>query len=426
MHVLSIPAVATLVITVATLAGIVTRPKGADEGAIAAIGAVALLLTGLVGWNDVPAALRSTAPVLLFLLGMMVLTAIVERAGIFDVLGEWCVAAARGNGHLLYVLIVLLSAATTILLSLDVTVIMLTPMAWAITRRRGMDPLPFAFICTFVANTTSLLLPVSNLTNLILYEGLDMDFGQFVSLMWLPTLAAIAATVGVLLLVFRQRIPASIPPPRTDPPVLQGRSGSRAWQTQVAIVLAITIGALCMGGFAGLALWIPAVIGGAIMAGMALARRTIGVTSIVQGIAWELFVYVIAMTVVVRAIEIRLLPGFRMPLPASTAGLVATSTAIGAVGSNLINNVPMAVLATSLLTTAPSASQTLAACATLLGTNIGPAITTYGSLATMIWLTSMRQRGTPVTSLAYVRLSLVLIPVVLLATCAALYLRAVV
>src|SRR5690606_19080661 len=154
----------------ATLLLILMRPRGISEAWIALGGALALLATGVVDLSELPDIAGESLDVLLFLLGMMTLTGIVERAGIFDLLAESCARAARGSGRRLYVLLFLLGAVVTALLSLDVTVIVLTPIVYAVTRRRGLDPLPFLFATAFVANTASLALPVSNLTNLLLFD----------------------------------------------------------------------------------------------------------------------------------------------------------------------------------------------------------------------------------------------------------------
>jgi arsenical pump membrane protein len=168
--------VAAVVVT--TLALMLVRPRGISEAWVALGGAVALLATGAVDLAALPGIAGESADVLLFLLGMMSLTGIVERAGIFDLLAEACARAAGGSGTRLYVLLFVLGAVVTALLSLDVTVIVLTPVVYAVTRRRALDPLPFMFATAFVANTASLALPVSNLTNLLLYDALDLSFAR--------------------------------------------------------------------------------------------------------------------------------------------------------------------------------------------------------------------------------------------------------
>ena len=150
------------VVVFTTLLLILMRPRGITEAWIASGGALALLVAGAVDLDALPDIVAESLDVLLFLLGMMTLTGIVERAGIFDLLAESCAKAARGSGRRLYILLFLLGAVVTAFLSLDVTVIVLTPIVYAVTRRRGLDPLPFLFATSFVANTASLALPAQH------------------------------------------------------------------------------------------------------------------------------------------------------------------------------------------------------------------------------------------------------------------------
>lgn len=177
----------SIAIVAATLALILGRPRGVSEAWVAAAGALAMILVGPVRLADVPDVLGETADVLLFLAGMMVLTVLVECAGVFTLLAEGCARLARGSGVLLFCLVFLLGAIVTALLSLDVTVILLTPIVYEVTRRRRLDALPFMFACTFVANTASLIFPMSNLTNLLVAQQLGLDFASFAATMWLPS-----------------------------------------------------------------------------------------------------------------------------------------------------------------------------------------------------------------------------------------------
>jgi arsenical pump membrane protein len=142
----------------------------------------------------------------------------------------------------------------------------------------------------------------------------------------------------------------------------------------------------------------------------------------VRDVAWSLGVFVIAMTVLVRAVETTWLGGARPDLPDATWATIGLGVAAGAVGSNVINNVPMTILARSVLETLPVAERATAAWAVLVGVNIGPALTTYGSLATMLWLTLIRRNGLDVTTASYLRVSLITVPLVITATALSLWL----
>jgi arsenical pump membrane protein len=410
-------------VVIATLALMLARPRGVSEAWVALGGALALLATGAVDPAALPGIAGETADVLLFLLGMMTLTGIVERAGIFDLLAEGCARSARGSGRRLYVLLFLLGAVVTALLSLDVTVIVLTPIVYAVTRRRALDPLPFMFATAFVANTASLALPVSNLTNLLLYDALGLSFARFAATMWLPNLVAALTNLAVFLWLFRDRIPRRIarsPVETGDVPAL--RVATRRWRIAAGIALVATLAALLACGLVERPLWWASVAGGGLLLLAAALAGRVTVAQAIGDVSWSLGVFVIAMTVLVRAVETTWLAEFRPELPGATWASIGAGVAAGALGSNVINNVPMTILARSVLETLPAAERATAAWAVLVGVNIGPALTTYGSLATMLWLTLIRRNGLDVTTAGYLRVSLVTVPIVLLTTSLALWL----
>lgn len=417
-------AIVALGIMVAAIALMLARPRGLNEAWSVLAGAVVMLLVGLVGVDEVPGILRETADVLLFLAGMMLLTGIADRAGVFEVLAERVAALSRGNGQALYVLVFLLGAAVTATLSLDVTVITLTPVVYALTKRRGLPPLPFMFACTFVANTASLVFPMSNLTNLLLYAPLDLSFARFTRVMWLPNLVALLTNLLLFIWLFRRDIPRLIPavvPNEADPDVPRDLLPAGRWVAVAGGALGATLLALFTCGWAGYPLWWASGAGALVLLGAAAVTRRVTVQQVVDDLSLPLFVFVIAMTVLVRGVEHALLADLVLPVPDGTLPMIAGAVATGTVGSNLVNNIPMTVLARSVLETLPEGQQPVLAYATLVGVNIGPALTTYGSLATMLWLTLVRKRGVDVTTRHYLRMSVLTVPVVLLTTTLALW-----
>lgn len=410
----------TLLVAAITLACILIRPRDIGEGWISLAGASGILLIGAVAPRDLPGILDETSGILLFLLGMMVITGIVDRAGIFDLLAEWCAGLARGHGFALYILLFLLGAAVTTVLSLDVTVIMMTPIVYAVTRRRNIEPLPFMFAIAFVANTASLALPVSNLTNLLLYEQLHLSFTEFAAVMWFPNLVALVTNLAMFLWLFRKRIPRHLPEnPDADAPLR--RSAARSWQWVSGAVLCFSLGALFWCGVMGWPLWWAAMAGAATATVLASSTRRLTVEHVVADVSWPLFVFVISMTVLVRGIEHTWLDALQIQAPTNVAGIIVSGVLTGAIGSNIINNVPMTVLAGPVIAQLPEAQQSTMAYAVLVGTNIGPALTTYGSLATMLWLTLIRKRGIAVSTRTYLAVSFAAVPIVLLTTSIALW-----
>jgi arsenical pump membrane protein len=396
-------------IVVLTLILMLTRPRGLTEAWAAAIGAIALVLTTAVPFARVPRAIGETADVLLFLLGMMVITGIAERARVFDVLAESVVRLARGNGRLLFVLVYLLGAIITATLSLDVTVIVLTPIVFALVARRRIPALPFMFACAFAANIASLILPVSNLTNLLVFDRLELDFPEFVATMWLPNLVATVTNVAIFLWLFRKEIPRHFVREVTFPIVID------RWLVAAGSILAVSLAGILGLGLASEPIWWASVGGGAILLLLAAGTGRTTFRQAVHDVSPSIFVFVVSMTIVVDGFQRAWLRDQAIDFPASLPMALLGSIGLTAVGSNVVNNIPMAVLALGVIERAPEASRLALAYGSLIGANIGPALTTYGSLATMLWLTQLRRRGLEVSTGAYLRVSAITVPPVLLA-----------
>lgn len=406
-----------IVITAATLLGMLARPWGRSEAFFAGFGGAAMLATTAVPLSAAWREVDRSADVLLFLLGMMIVTTVVESSGVFDHLAEGCARLSRGSGPLLLANIFLVGALVTTLLSLDAMIIVMTPVIYALTVRRRLDPIPYLFACAFVANTGSLLLPISNLTNLLAFSDLDLGFGAFAARMWLPAICAVVANYIVFRWLFRDRVPARFD--RVSELALPPASG---WFWFCAGVLGVTLAGLIALGLARRPLSIPALLGaGLLVIGVAWTRK-LPAKAVVEGATPSLFVFVIGLLIVVRGVEpivVRHVAG-RAPSDPRWALLAAGFGA--AIGSNVVNNVPVTLLVLSVARETAGAVRAALTYGALAGANIGPTLTTYGSLATMLWLTILRRRGLTIKTAAYLRVSIVTMPVVLLAALAALWL----
>ncbi len=410
------PHATSLVILAATLIGILWRPRGMSEAWVAAAGVIAMVVIGPLPVRELPPLLRSTADVLLFLTGMMLLTVLVEHAGVFEMLAEGCARLARGSGVALFCFVFLLGAVITALLSLDVTVVVLTPIVYSLTKRRRIEPLPFLFACTFVANTASLILPVSNLTNLLLYQQFDLGFLDFARAMWFPNLVAVTVNLLLFLLLFRNDIPRRFSTRVVDPlPELDW------WFWMAALVLALTLAGLIGAGIAHLPLALAALGGAGVLLAVAHAGNRLAVGTELRQVSWPVLVFVIGMLVLIRGFEDGWLRDRVFAPPHDLGAAILMTAGATAVGSNIVNNVPMALLTVPIIRHSPGEHQTALTYAVLIGSNIGPTLTTYGSLATMLWLSLVRKRGIAVSTGQYLRVGVVCMPPILLSAAVALW-----
>jgi arsenical pump membrane protein len=393
------------------------RPRNISEAWIAGAGGLVMLALGPLSLADARAVSRETADVLFFLLGMMVLTTLAEQAGIFDFLAEGCARLAHGSGTLLFCGVFVLGAIVTAFLSLDVTVLILTPIIYALVIRRNLNALPFMFACTFVANTASLALPISNLTSLLVYDQLELSYQSFIARMWLPNLVAVVVNLGVFLWLFRNQIPRRYNSAQPEPlPPFDW------WSATAALVLMLTLCGLFVQGFAHRPLAWAALAGGVALALIGIAGRRASLPGIARSVSWQLFIFVVGMLLVVRGLEQSLLDDRSISTPHGVFPAVLVSAGSAALGSNIVNNVPMTILALPLIGRATGESRQVLAFGTLVGANIGPTLTTYGSLATMLWLSLVRKRGLDVSTKDYLKVGLITMPPVLLSTSFTLWL----
>ena len=191
-------------------AGVVDRPRprltGPDWLALGLLAAgLILLVTGLVPSHDSAATLRRIGPLLLFLFAVLILAELATRAEFFDVLAARMAIAGRGSYPALFALTVGLATLTTVILNLDTTAVLLTPVMLALADKVGIAPVPLAMTTVWLANTASLLLPVSNLTNLLAQDRIGLDPVTFAGRMWPAQLTSIAVTMICLWVFYWRR-----------------------------------------------------------------------------------------------------------------------------------------------------------------------------------------------------------------------------
>jgi arsenical pump membrane protein len=234
------------------------RPRRIPDWAVAAAAAALLVAVGVLTPHDARGALADLGPTVAFLAALLVLADGCRRAGLFEALGAAMAAGARGEPRRLLALVFAAAAGTTAVLSLDATVVLLTPVVFATAARLRVSPRPHVYACSHLANSASLLLPVSNLTNLLALQASTLSFLRFAGLMALPWLVALAVEWVVLSRAFANELDAS---PRAS--AAQDRV---AFPWFAVAVLGATLVGFVLGSLAGLApVWV-AVAGALVLA----------------------------------------------------------------------------------------------------------------------------------------------------------------
>jgi len=199
-----------IVVLVLTLAVAVARPRGLSEAVVALPAAALLVVTDVVPAHAAVQRLREIGPTVGFLAAILVFGHLCAEAGVFDYLGSVAARASQGSARRLLALVVAIAAAVTAVLTLDATVVLLTPVVLTTTARLGVPARPHVYACTRLANSGSLLLPVSNLTNLLAFTASGLSFGRFAALMALPWLVACTAEWVGLRVFFRNDLAPSV------------------------------------------------------------------------------------------------------------------------------------------------------------------------------------------------------------------------
>jgi arsenical pump membrane protein len=187
-------AVATWAVAGLATAGVIIRPWRIPEAAWAVLGAAALVGLGLLPWTDALRGVRKGLDVYLFLTGMMLLAELARQEGLFDWLAALAVEHARGSPHRLFALVYIVGIVVTVLLSNDATAVVLTPAVYAATRAAGAKPLPYLFVCAFIANAASFVLPISNPANLVIFDGRMPQLLSWLAQFGPPSVVSIGVT----------------------------------------------------------------------------------------------------------------------------------------------------------------------------------------------------------------------------------------
>lgn len=393
------------------LAFAVARPRGLPEATVA--GPAAVLLVGVgavapkVAWEQV----TQLWPVVAFLAILLVLAHLCAEEGLFAAAGGAMGRASRGSPQRLLVGVFVVASVITAVLSLDATVVLLTPVVFATAYRIGVRAKPHVYACTHLANSASLLLPVSNLTNLLAFSASTLSFGRFGVVMALPWLVTIGIEYAVLRWMFRTDLAVGTggeeEPVRPAPPVF------------ALVVLGLTFAGFIAGSLVGVEPVWAALAGTVVLAVRGLVRRTVTVRGLIDSASLLFCLFVLALGIVVKAVVDHGLGdvlGHLLPQSAGLPELLAIA-AIAAVLANLINNLP-AVLALLPLLAAAGPGPVLAG---LIGVNLGPNLTYVGSLATLLWRRILQEHDHDAELGEFTRVGLITVPATLLGATVALW-----
>ncbi len=398
-----------LVVLGASLLAAIARWRWAPDWAVAAAGAALLVAVGVLSTSGARSTLRQLGPTVGFLAALLMLADGCRRAGMFDALGALMARGSRGRPARLLAMVFLVAAGTTAVLSLDATVVLLTPIVFATAARLRTNPRPHVYACSHLANSASLLLPVSNLTNLLAFRASGLSFTRFAALMALPW--AVALVVEWLILR------ASFAGELRRPAMRAAQSADRPDLPRFALgVLALTLAGFVMSAPIGIApVWVAAA-GALVLA----ARERPRPLELVRAAEPAFLVFVLGLGIVVHAASQHgLSSAVDSFLPHGSSLLALLGAAgVSAVVANLLNNLPATLIILPVVTVGGPG----AVLAMLVGVNVGPNLTYVGSLATLLWRRIVHAHDEETDMREFTRLGVRTVPPILLLSTLTLWL----
>ena len=413
-----------------TLLFVIWQPKGLSIGWTATIGAVVALLTGVVSLQDVWVVVKIVWDATVAFVGIIFISLILDKIGFFEWAALHIMRMANGDGRKLFVYIILLGALIAAFFANDGAALMLTPIVYAKIKHLGLKDrfiLPFIMASGFVADTTSLPLVISNLVNIVTADFFGIGFFEYAFHMIVPDIFSLLATLIVLYLFFKRDIIE-----KYDPSLL--KNPDEAIKDWFIFKLSWWLGGFLLIGFVVSEIYhIPVSIVitvGAVVLGLATYREKIVdmKTLVVKETPWKIVVFSIGMYVVVYGLKnvgltsklANLIQNFQSY--GDLLGLIGTGV-MAAILSAIMNNMPSVMVVDLAIadTGFKESIQHLLAYANVIGCDLGPKITPIGSLATLLWLHVLEQKGIRISWGYYFKVGVVLTPPVLLFTLVGLY-----
>jgi len=403
-----------------TLVFIIWQPKGLQIGTSAVVGAVVALLIGVVSFEDVVSVTSIVWDATLAFIGIIILSMVLDEIGFFEWAAIKMAKLSGGNGHTMFVYILLLGAIVAAFFANDGAALILTPILLAKMKYLKMNPLAiFAFLMAggFIGDSASNPLVISNLTNIVTVGYFDIGFVEYARHMFIPNLLSIVASIVVLWIYFRKDIPFKV-----DVSSLPEAASVIKNQTMFTISW-FFLGLLMVGYFIGDYYHLPVslfALGGALVFLMiANYFKAVKPMQTIKGAPWQVVWFSIGLYVVVYGLKNA---GLTDIIASWIAYLQTQGDVISIIGtgflsagiSSLMNNMPTIMLMDIAIDKVGYVGNEALVYANILGSNLGPKMTPIGSLATLLWLHVLSQKGVTITWSEYMKVGLVITPPVLL------------
>jgi len=374
-------------IVACSIALMLMRPRGVPEVWWISAGAILLIALRLVPLKLAGHAVAEGADVYLFLLGMMLLSELAREQGVFDWVASVAVRGANGSCSRLFLLVYAVGTLVTVFMSNDATAVVLTPAILTAVRKAKVSPLPYLFVCAWIANAASFVLPISNPANLVVFHTGMPPLGTWLIDFGIPSLLSILTTFAVMRLLFRDELSKRVD---CEPDDAKLSGNGRLVLAGTALMIAVLLTASAWKKDLGLPTCLAAL---AITAVVSIRARSNPV-KLAREISWATLLLVAGLFVMVDAVESQGALNLTQQWLAwasslgQSAGAMVVGFTVG-IANNIVNNLPLGLIAGGTIQAAHTKG--LMANAVLIGVDLGPNLSVTGSLATILWLLALRK-----------------------------------